>query len=109
MDRGRPWGAPVTGFVEVDTLDELILITKGDLKFDEQFEQDFYGSDICMQARAQGKKCYVFKSFCDHNSSRKIGGRTESFYISKERFKQKWKEQLPIATTVGLITNDYGN
>ena len=106
MDRGKPWGAPVSGFVEVDTLDELLVITKGDLKFDEQFEQDFYAADICMQARVQGKKCYVFKSFCDHNSGRKIGGRTESFYISKERFKQKWKEYLPIATTCGLITDD---
>ena len=104
MDRGKPWGSPVNGFVEVDTLDELLLITKGDLVFDEQFEQDFYAADICLQARMKGKKSYVFKGFCDHNSSRKIGGRTESFYVSKERFKEKWKGLLPIATTCGLIT-----
>jgi len=61
MDRGKPWGAPVNGFVEVDTLDELLLITKGDLIFDEQLEQDFYAADICLQARMKGKKSYVFK------------------------------------------------
>lgn len=104
MDRGKPWGAPVKGFVEVDTLDELILITRGDIKFDEELEQDFYGPDICMQAKVKGLKSYVFKSFCDHNSGRKIGGRTDSFYVSKKRFAEKWKEYLPIATTCGLIT-----
>lgn len=106
MDRGKAWGSPVNGFVEVDTLDELLLITRGDLIFDEQFEQDFYGPDICMQARSQGMKCYVFKSFCDHNSSRKIGGRTESFYRSRKLFAEKWKEYLPIATTCNLVTEE---
>lgn len=107
LDRGKSWGAPLkTYFEEVDTLDELLLITKGDITFDEQFEQDFYGPDICMQAKVQGKKCYVFKSFCDHNSNRKIGGRTESFYISKERFRKKWRGLLPIACTTGLITEE---
>jgi len=106
MDRGRSWGKPVNGFVEVDTLDELLLITRGDLVFDEQFEQDFYGADICMQARSQGKKCYVFKSFCDHNSSRKIGERTESFYKSRQRFAEKWKDWLPVATTCSLVTEE---
>lgn len=104
LDRGKAWGAPIKDFEQVDTLDELILITKGDLVFDEQFEQDFYGSDICMQAKQQGKKCYVFKGFCDHNSGRKVGQRTESFYRSQERFKEKWKQYLPIATTCALIT-----
>lgn len=106
LDRGKVWGSPIKDFQEVDTLDELILITKGDIVFDEQFEHDFYGPDICMQAKQQGKMCYVFKGFCDHNSSRPFKGpglRTESFYVSRERFKEKWKEYLPIACTTGII------
>lgn len=103
MDRNKTWGAPVKEPIEVDTLDEMLLITRGDIKFDEQFEQDFYGADICMQAREQGRKCYVIKGFCDHNSSRKVGQRTDSFYVSQVRFKEKWKAYLPIATTCSLI------
>lgn len=105
LDRGKSWGQPINGyFAMVDTLDELILITRGDLKFDEQFEQDYYGADICMQAKARGQQCYVFKSFCDHNSSRPPGGRTDSFYVSQQRFKEKWMDWLPIATTCALLT-----
>jgi hypothetical protein len=105
IDRGKDWGKPIDGyFATVDTLDELILITQGDLAFDEQFEQDFYGADVCMQVKQQGRKSYVFKGFCDHNSNRAAGQRSSSFYVSQERYRAKWKDYLPIATTCGLIT-----
>lgn len=104
LDRGRVWGRPITKPVEVDTLDELLLITKGDFVFDENLPLDFYGADICMQAKEQGRKNYVINGFCHHNSSRPIGGRTESFYKSQEYFKNKWKKYLPIATTCSMLT-----
>jgi hypothetical protein len=103
-DRGREWGAPIKDFMQVDTLDELILITKGDLTFDEQFEQDYYGADLCMTASFMGKKSYVIKSFCEHNSGRAFGGRTPGFFQSQAKFKDKWKEYLPIATTCSIMT-----
>lgn len=106
-DRGKSWGAPIKGFVEVDTLDELMVVTRDNMRFDERFEQDFYVADICMQARKEwGRKCYVFKGFCDHNSSRVVGGRTESFYRSRKLFAEKWKDYLPIATTCNLVTEE---
>lgn len=104
LDRGKAWGKPIKDFEPVDTLDELILITKGNIQFDEQFEQDFYGADICMQARQAGLGVYVFKGFCEHNSGRKVGERTSSFYESKKRFAEKWRDCLPVATTCALIT-----
>lgn len=106
LDRGKTWGSPIKDFEEVNSLDEMLIVTKGDLVFDEQFAQDFYGADLCMQVRTQGRKCYVFKGFCDHNSSRPFKGpglRTESFYESRELFRKKWIEYLPIVTTVGII------
>jgi hypothetical protein len=102
-DRGRLWGRPINKPVEVDTLDEMLLITRGDLKFDEQFPLDFYGADICMQARLQGRKCYVINAYCEHNSSRKFGERTPSFYESEKLFREKYINYLPIATTCTLI------
>jgi hypothetical protein len=59
LDRGNDWGSMWNLPAEVDTLDEMLLITRGDFVFDEQFPLDFYGADICIQAKAQGKKCYV--------------------------------------------------
>ncbi len=102
-DRGNIWGKPFTHPIEVQTLDELLLITKGDLQFDEQFPFDFYGADICMQAQAQGKKCYAINAFVHHNSSRKVGGRTDAFYVAEAKFREKWKAQLPIVTTCSLL------
>lgn len=105
MDRGTRWGNPHRLPAEVDTLDEMLLITRGDLKFDERFPFDFYGADICLQARAQGRKCYAIRAFCEHNSTRKVGERTEAFYKAEELFREKWKDQLPIATTCTILKN----
>ena len=98
LDRGREWGSPNNLPQEVQTLDEVILITKGDLKFDEQFEQDFYGADLCLNYAAQGRKSYAAKLFLHHNSGRAIGGRTPSFYESEEKFYKKWTTR-PLCTT----------
>lgn len=103
LDRGRPWGSPVGLPAEVDTLDELLLITTGDFRFDEQFSQDFYGADLCLQAREQGRKCYAIAAYCQHNSGRAPGARTQSFFESQDKFREKWKSQLPIATTCSLV------
>lgn len=103
-DRGKPWGSPNELPAEVDTLDEMLLITRGDVIFDEQFEQDFYGADICMQARLQGLKCYAINAYCEHNSSRPPGGRTEKFYEAEKRFRAKYIDHLPIGTTCSMLS-----
>lgn len=102
-DRGREWGSPYQLPCEVDTLDEMLLIVRGDLRFDERFPFDFYGADICIQARAQGRKVYAIRSFCEHNSKREIGARTEAFYEAEELFAEKWESRLPIVTTCTTV------
>lgn len=99
MDRGKEWGEPLEKPVKVDTLDELLLITRGNIKFDEQFEQDFYGADICI-----GRNAYVIPAFVNHNSSRPFGGRTEKFYEAERLFRNKHLNKLPIVTTCTTIT-----
>lgn len=103
-DRGKEWGEELPYPAEVDTLDELLLITQGDFKFDENLEQDFYGADICMQSKDQGRKCYAIEAYCHHNSGRAFGGRTESFYRSEKYFSEKWNKYKPIATTCSILT-----
>ncbi len=106
-DRGRIWGHPIGApSAYVQTLDELLLIVNNKhkcIKFDEQFELDFYGADACMQANANKLGVYVFPGYVHHNSQRPFGNRTESFFESQKKFEEKWKEQLPIATTCAIM------
>lgn len=102
-DRGKLWGSQQGLPKEVDTVDELLIITHGDFVFDENLDLDFYAADVCMQAKAQGRKNYAISAYCEHNSSRPMGGRTESFWRCQEYFKEKWKDFLPIATTCCIL------
>ena len=101
IDRGRHWGQRLEGYEKVQTLDELLLITNGKPLFDEIFAQDFYGADICMMAE---NRCYAINAFCEHNSERIIGGRTQAFFDAEKAFRFKWFRQLPIVTTCSLLT-----
>lgn len=103
MDRGREWGSPVGLPAEVDTLDELLLITQSNFSFDEQFDLHFYGADICMQAKLQGRKCYAINAYCHHNSGLPLGYRSQSFRDCEAKFRAKYIDHLPIVTTCALI------
>lgn len=103
QDRGKEWGSPAGLPAEVDTLDELLLITHGDFQFDEQFDLHFYGADICMQAKLQGRKCYAINAYCHHNSGLPFGHRSQSFKDCEAKFRAKYIDHLPIVTTCALI------
>jgi len=107
LDRGTVWGKPFDKPLMVQTLDELILIVNSELsmiKFDEQFEQDFYGADICTQALELGFRNYVIPAFCHHNSERVVGSKKPpTFYESEKKFKLKWKYRLPLSTTCSIM------
>jgi hypothetical protein len=103
-DRGKEWGSPWLLPAEVDTLDELLLITRGDLKFDEQFDLHFYGADLCMQAKLQGLKCYAISAYCEHNSGLGFGERTDVFRECERKFREKYIDHLPIATTCSIVS-----
>lgn len=103
-DRGRAWAYNVGNLpAEVQTVDELLFITHGDIVFDENLPLDFYAADACMQMIAQGRKNYVVNAYVEHNSTRPIGGRTPAFYEAEKYFKNKWRDYRPIATTCSLM------
>ena len=106
LDRGIQWGGPELVPHEVDTLDELLLITKGDFVFDENLPSNhFYGGDICLQAKKQGRKNYAIQAYCHHNSLLPQGGRPDNFMECQEYFRKKWIDELPIFTTCANIFN----
>ena len=103
LDRGVLWdGSHEKLPQEVDTLDELLLITHGDLTFDEAIGNHFYGADICMQAHLQGRMSYAIEAFCHHNSQLKCGERPPDFFPSQAYFAAKYP-QRPLATTCTVI------
>lgn len=91
---------------EVETLDELILITRGDFTFDESLGNHFYGADICLQARLQGRRAYVIEAFLQHNCGREFGTKPPDFDDSRALFKNKYRHLLPLATTCTRIEQD---
>ncbi len=107
-DRGTTWGNKKGLPHEVDTLDELILITKGDFKFDEKIlSQHFFGADICLQAKRQGKKNYVIEAFLEHNSGLiKYSKLPKEFYRERKYIANKYKDLLPTATTCTIIPRE---
>ncbi|MCJ7663021.1 MAG: hypothetical protein MUO24_02135 [Desulfobacterales bacterium] len=105
MDRGNDLGTPIPQPVEVASLVEPVLVIKksNGLRLDETMpNHTLYGTDLCMQARIKGLKCFVIDAFIHHNSTSKLGqpGRdreTEAeFQRSVSHIRDKWKVFLPL-------------
>lgn len=109
LDRGMNWGRPIKNPIPVQTVDELCVILNSEwfgekgLQFDENMPLDYFGSDICMQAIDKGLSIHVIPGYCEHNSSRLIGGRTPAFFEAQAIFRNKWIKHLPIAGTCGTV------
>src|SRR5690606_40212151 len=87
-DRGTEIGSYSEYPRVVETLDELMLITRGDFKFDENIPSNhFYGADICLQARRQGRRCYAIEAYCDHYSATSQGKLPDDFWVAAEYMK----------------------
>lgn len=99
-------GRPFDGVLEVSTLDEVILILRksSGLRFDERLPgYHLYGTDICLEARSRGMKCYAIPAFCIHNTT---GYRMlpSEFWRNYWFIRRKWKSELPIASPCVNIT-----
>ena len=94
-------GRAVDQAVAVQTLDEVVLIVRRDsgLSFDETLPHfHFYGTDICMRAAEQGRRCYAISAFCIHNT-RQLLRLPDEFYACYAHVKRSWKSRLPIQTS----------
>jgi hypothetical protein len=102
----RTLGGPFSGGQQVDTLDELLLIVRksSGLRFDPQLRGfHMYGTDICLEARRQGRKCYAIGAFCIHNTNQ-YRMLPLQFWQAYFFIRRKWKGQLPIQTPCITIT-----
>lgn len=102
----RILGRPFDGGQEVESIDEVVLILRksSGLRFDQQLKGfHMYGTDICLEARRRGKKCYAIAAFCIHNTNQ-YGMLPLQFWQAYLAMRRKWKAQLPIRTTCTEIT-----
>ena len=109
LNRTKPWGNPNLVPHEVETLDELLLITKKEaFQFCEKIPSThhMFGPDVCMQARNAGQKCYAILAYCIHNCAAHHTY-PQDFWDSAMYLKQKWSDYLPITTTCTTITEDF--
>ena len=99
-------GRPFEGFIEVETLDEVVLIMRksAGLRFDEAVPGfHMYGPDICLEARRRGMRCYAIPAFCVHNNN-EYGMLPLDFWRGYLTLRKKWKTRLPVQTTCTKIT-----
>lgn len=110
MDRGKKWGKPKDLPAEIDTLDELLLITRKDyVWFDEDIPTaHLYGADLCLGYNIRGMKSYAIDLFCHHNST--VGGKVpDDFEQAKDYIRKKYYEipsLFPIHTTCTIINRE---
>jgi len=99
-------GKPFEGFLEVSTLDEVVLIIRRSsrIHFDEQLAgYHFYGTDICLEAKRRGMKCYSISAFCIHNTNCYKLLPLE-FWRGYFFIRRKWKSELPITSPCVEVT-----
>jgi Glycosyltransferase like family len=85
---------------EVDSIDGFVMglspWVMHNLRFDESLgQQHGYDLDICMQARAAGKKVVTMDARVVHHHSLRLITDVESWIQAHMRLAEKWDEQLP--------------
>ena len=104
---GRRVGRPVQRPETVQSYDELAFILRRDsgLRFDEDLSAwHMYGTDIVQSARELGKNSWVADLPVVHNDRSKRGRIGSDFDDAYHFIRRKWKEQLPIRTSILWIT-----
>lgn len=100
-------GTKVKEPVPVETLDEIILITRksSGLRFDPYFPHfHLYGTDICLSAKDKGMTNFAFQGFCIHNTNQLLSLPKE-FYDCYFYIKKKWAKFLPIYASCLIISS----
>lgn len=102
----RVVGGRFDGIKEVQTLDEIVLVTRraGPLRFDEDLPGfHLYGADICAQALAAGKHNFAFSAFGIHNTNG-ITLLPRAYWKSYMYMRRKWWKFLPLMTPCMPVT-----
>jgi SAM-dependent methyltransferase len=89
-----------------EALDELLLaLPRGSpLAFDLALGFHFYGTDVCLAARAQGLPVLALDALCYHNT--RSNAYPPEFFTSAAAFARKWSAALPLSTPCATVSRD---
>ncbi len=106
VDRDHLLAEDVELPADVDGLDEMLLVVPRDtpLRFDPALGWHLYGTDIALQAHAQGLRVAVLDLPCHHNSL--FSGLDEAYGRSESALAHKWPRELPIVTNSSTVDHD---
>lgn len=105
LDRGLLLHEPAPLPCLVDSIDELLFAVRTDsgLQLDSALGFDFYGTDLALQAQAQGLQVAVVDACCEHwaQTPRETGfssAMLERIAASGAIFEHKWAHRIPLET-----------
>ena len=106
VDRDHLLAQDVPLPARVDGLDEMLLVVPRDtpLRFDPRLGWHLYGTDVALQAHAQGLEVAVLDLPCHHNSL--LSGLDDSYHRSESVLARTWPDELPIVTNSSTIDQD---
>ena len=122
FDRDRWLGQPGQAPEKVRSLDELLLAIRLDAGVlpNSELGWHLYGTDLCLQAEERGSPAVVLDAPCEHRASllREPNGRdpshvahlqpvVQAFNASVRHFTVRWRQALPITTTVATVTEGF--
>ncbi len=95
---GTKWIHNIKDFVEIETIDELMLIVKAEtmkgIKFDNKCARHFYGADLCFKLKEKGYKNYIINNYAHHNGDTNIaafnGSYSKDFYKTGKYMTKKY-------------------
>ncbi len=103
---GRELGVSFDQPQAVSAIDELLIVLRrsAGLRFDEGLPGfHLYGTDIVQTALKKGLSAYVVHAPVVHNS-RSVRTLRGPYAASYHFMRKKWRDQLPVATTVVTLT-----
>lgn len=103
VDRDTLRDMPTPLPVEADGIDDVVVAVRRptSLRLDPELGFDLYGTDVCLSAEIQGRRCAVVEAPCFHNAL--ATSLSPEFHRSREYLLAKWPGVRPLHATVGRL------
>ena len=100
LDKGKPSSHEVELPAQVETIDEIVIVTRTNKKFDDENPyHHLMGADMCWRSRG----VYVVDAYCEHSCKGDRNLLPIEFAISAGYMYRKHHDRLPLSTNCATI------